>query len=103
MKNILSGQRIFRGLLIGFILFIWGYKIPDIYSSKEVLFCYTRDSYGNKALIKDNGAVYVDDIFVMEIPKNEWDTDKDVTVTVILEDENGNQKIKTMRLYEKKP
>lgn len=101
MIKILSGQRVFRGLLIGLSVFIWGFKIPNLFGSTETLFCYTRDSYGNKALIKDNGAVFVEDIFVMEIPKNEWN--ENVKVTVILEDDNGNQKIKTIRLYETKP
>ncbi|MBQ8041493.1 MAG: hypothetical protein IJ274_16780 [Lachnospiraceae bacterium] len=103
MRKILSGQIVIRGLLIALTVFIWGIKIPGQFYSREVLFCYTRDMYGNKALIKDDGAVFVEDIFVMEIPLDIRNQDENITVTVILEDESGNRKTKKVRLYEKKP
>ena len=103
MKKFFSKQRILRVFLLGFGIFIWMIKIPSLVDTKEALFCYTRDEWGNKELIKDNGAVYVEDSFVMEIPKKEWSLTEDTTVTIILEDKNGNQKIKTIKLYEKEP
>lgn len=103
MKKFLSKQMVLRSLLIGCSIFIWGVKVPAQLGSKDSLFCYTRDALGNKALIKDNGAVFVEDTFIMEIPKEEWTENEDAIITIILEDENGNQKMKTMRLYEKEP
>lgn len=103
MKKILSKQRIFRSLLICLCIFTWGIQIPGQSGSRETLFCYTRDAFGNKALVKENGAVFVEDIFIMEIPKEEFAYSEDTKITIILEDKEGNQKIKTMRLYEKKP
>ena len=99
MRKILSGQIVIRGLLIALVFIIWGIKIQGL--KMESLFCYTRDVYGNKALIKDNGEVFVKDVFVMEIPMDVWDTDENVTITVILEDEKGNRKMKKMYLHEK--
>jgi len=101
MKKIRSGQIYLRILLIGLAVFIWGYKMPMSLEKVESLFCYIRDDRGNKALIRDNGAVFVEDIFVMEIPKKSWAEKENVTITVILEDEEGNRKIKKIRLYEK--
>ena len=101
MKKILSRQIYLRILLIGLTIFIWGYKMPMQYESVESLFCYMRDVNGNKALIRDNGAVFVEDIFVMEIPKKSWDGNENVTITVILEDQEGNRKMKKIRLYGK--
>ena len=101
MKKILSGQMCLRGLLIGLVLFIWGYEVPEHMNSDETLFCYMRDVNGNKALIRENGTVFVEDIFVMEIPKKSWDGNENVTITVILEDQEGNRKMKKIRLYEK--
>ena len=103
MKKILSGQMCLRGLLIGLVLFIWGYEVPEHMNSDETLFCYMRDVNGNKALIRENGTVFVEDIFVMEIPKKSWDENENVTITVILEDEEGKRKTKKVRLFEKKP
>ena len=102
MKKILSGQICLRILLIGLAVFIWGYKLPSQFEKVSTLFCYMRDVNGNKALIRDNGAVFVEDIFVMEIPKKSWEENENVTLTVILEDEDGNRKIKKIRLFEKK-
>lgn len=102
MKKILSEQRVLRILLIGLAIFIWGFKVPVHINEGESLFCYMRDLNGNKALIRDNGAVFVEDIFIMEIPKKSWDGNENVTITVILEDEEGNRKMKKIRLYEKK-
>lgn len=103
MQKFLSKQIIMRGFLIGFGIFLWGVKIPAQSGSRDTLFCYTRDAKGNKALIKDNGTVFVEDTFIMEIPKEEWTENKDTTITIILEDSGGNQKRKTIRLYEKEP
>lgn len=103
MKKILSGQMWLRGLLIGLVLFIWGYEVPEHKNESEPLFCYMRDINGNKALIRDNGTVFVEDIFVMEIPKKSWDGNENVTVTVVLEDEKGKCKTKKIRLYGKEP
>lgn len=103
MKKILSGQMILRILLVALGIFIWVFKVPQQFNKRESLFCYMRDINGNKALIQDNGAVFVEDIFVMEIPRKSWDENENVTVTVILEDEDGNRKMKKIRLYEKKP
>lgn len=102
MKKILSGQRGLRGLLAGLCIAIWSLAIRGQSVTKDSLFCYTRDDYGNKALIRENGAVFVEDIFIMEIPKEEWEKNENVSLTVILEDESGNQKIKKIRLCEKK-
>lgn len=102
MKKILSGQIVLRGLLIVLEILIWGYGICGQSDRKDTLFCYTRDSYGNKALIRDNGVVFVEDIFVMEIPSQSWDGNDNVSVTVILEDEEGNQKTKKIWLCGKK-
>ena len=103
MKKILSGQRILRGLLIALIFFMLVIKDEKQSENAETLFCYTRDGCGNKALIKDNGAVCVEDVFVMEIPSGEWNCNGSVTLTVIVEDQEGNRKTKKLRLYEKKP
>lgn len=103
MKKILSGQIVLRILLIGLAIFIWGFKIPGQFNRGEALFCYMRDINGNKALIRDNGAVFVEDIFVMEIPKKSWDGKENVTITVILEDEEGKRKTKKIRLYGEEP
>lgn len=103
MRKSLSGQIWIKGLLIALALFVWCIKVPERYEGKNTLFCYTRDEYGNKALIKDDGTVYVEDIFVMEIPSDAWDFKENVTVTVIVEDEDGNRRSKKIRLNEKKP
>lgn len=103
MRKFLSGQIWIRGLLIALTLFVWCIKVPERYKEKDTLFCYTRDCNGNKALIKDDGTVYVEDIFVMEIPAVAWDFKETVTVTIIVEDEEGNRKTKQIRLNEKEP
>lgn len=103
MKKFYSKQIILRSFLAGLGVFVWGIKIFTGLSSSEVLFCYTRDVRGNKTLIKDNGDVFVEDIFVMEIPKDEWKDNENTTVTIILEDEAGNRKTKTIELHERKP
>ncbi len=103
MRKVLSGQIWIRGLLIALTLFVWCIKVPEGYKGKETLFCYTRDGNGNKELIKDDGMVYVEDTFVMEIPADEWNFKESVTVTVIVEDKEGNRKTKKIRLNEKRP
>lgn len=103
MKKFLSKQKIIRSFLIGLGVFVWGIKIPAGLNDSESLFCYTRDAWGHKTLVKDNGEVFVEDIFVMEIPKEAWKNDKNVTVTIILEDEDGQRKTKTIRIHESKP
>lgn len=103
MKKFLSKQRIIRSLLFGLGIFIWGIKIPNGLRTSESLFCYTRDALGNKALVKDYGEVFVEDIFVMEIPKEAWKEHENATVTIILEDEAGNRKTKTIKLHERNP
>ena len=103
MRKILSGQIVLRILLIVLGIFIWGFIVPEQFNRGESLFCYMRDVNGNKALIQDNGAVFVEDIFVMEIPRISWKENENVTVTVILEDEEGNRKMKKIRLYEMEP
>ena len=97
-----SKQKIVRSVLIGITLFIWGIWIPGQIGDVVTLFCYTRDEKGNKALVKDNGVVYVEDIFIMEIPVDEIDKTGESTITVIMEDELGNQKKKTIRLCQKR-
>ncbi len=103
MRKSQSGQIWIRGLLIALALFVWCIKVPERFEKKEQLFCYIRDVHGNKALIKDDGTVYVEDTFVMEIPANAWDFKESVTVTVIVEDEEGNRRTKKIRLNEKEP
>ena len=68
MLKPVSKQKIIRSMLIGICLFIWGIWIPSCIGDVVTLFCYTRDEMGNKALVKDNGVVYVEDTFIMEIP-----------------------------------
>ncbi len=101
MKEFLSKHGRKRVLLACTGLFLWLVVIPFRGNYAEPLFCYTRDAFGNKALMKDEGVVYVEDVFVVEIPKEEWDGSGENTVTVILEDENGRIKTKTLKLYEK--
>ena len=98
MKKFLSKQKIARGLLAGLSFFIWGFLVPTGLNGSETLFCYTRDASGNKALVRDFGEVYVEDVFVMEIPSKEWEDNESATVTIILEDEDGNRKVKTIEL-----
>ena len=45
--------------------------------------------------------VYVEDVFIMEIPVEDLVLDGDSTITVIMEDETGNQKKKTIKLCPK--
>ena len=103
MKKHSSGQLGIRGFLIALALFVWCIKIPEIFQKNETLFCYTRDSYGNKALMRDDGTVYVKDTFIMEIPTEAWKLKEGVILTVILEDEDGNRQSKRIRLNEIKP
>ncbi len=103
MRRNSSGQLGIRGLLIALALFVWCIKIPEIIHNNDTLFCYTRDGYGNKALIRNDGTVYVEDTFIMEIPTESWKLKESVTLTVIMEDEDGNKKTKRIRLNEIKP
>lgn len=103
MKKFLSKQKIVRSFLIGLGICVWGIKIPAGLRGSESLFCYTRDAWGHKTLVRDNGEVFVEDIFVMEIPKEAWKDNENATVTIILEDEAGNRKIKTIILHESNP
>lgn len=102
MVKPVSKQKIIRSMLIGICLFIWGIWIPSQIGDVVTLFCYTRDEMGNKALVKDNGVVYVEDTFIMEIPADEMDKSGESTITVIMEDEMGNRKKKTIRLCQKR-
>lgn len=103
MKKIFSKQKILRSFLSGLGVWVWGIQISAGLSGSEALFCYTRDAWGNKTLIRNNGEVYVEDIFVMEIPKDEWMDNENTTITIILEDEAGNRKTKTIKLHKKDP
>lgn len=98
MREFFSKQRIVRGLFAGLSILIWGFIIPSGLNDGEALFCYTRDARGNKTLVRDYGEVFVEDIFVMEIPSKEWKNNENTTVTIILEDQDGNKKIKTVEL-----
>ena len=96
MKKNLSGQSLFRGLLVTFVIFLWGILIPKKELQVDSLFCYTRDSYGNKALMKDDGIVEVEDVFILEIPlKKKEDS---LTFTVIMEDEKGRKEVKCIEV-----
>lgn len=101
MFKFISKQKIARSILIVLAVFIWESAIYVNSGSKATLFCYTRDELGNKALVKDNGIFYVEDTFIMEIPKEEFKESGNSTITVIMEDESGNQKRKVIRLYPK--
>ena len=103
MKNILSKQRVIRSFLIGLCIFIWGIKVPALLGNSTPLFCYTRDEWGNKTLVKENGAVVVEDTFIMEIPKKEWSENSSTTITITLEDEEGNRKARTIKILKKEP
>ena len=99
MKKNLSGQSLFRGLLVTFVIFLWGILIPKKELQVDSLFCYTRDSYGNKALMKDDGIVEVEDVFILEIPlKKKEDS---LTFTVIMEDEKGRKEVKCIEVIPK--
>lgn len=98
MKKFLSKQKTVRVLLAGLGILIWGLIIPSGLNGSEALFCYTRDARGNKTLVRDYGEVFVEDIFVMEIPSKEWEDNENTTVTIILEDQDGNRKMKTIEL-----
>lgn len=99
MKKNLSGQSLFRGLLVTFVIFLWGILIPKKELQVDSLFCYTRDSYGNKALMKDDGIVEVEDVFILEIPlKMKEDS---LTFTVIMEDEKGRKEVKCIEVIPK--
>ena len=103
MSKFISKQNILRSILTGISFWIWGMIIPAGATSYEPLFFYMRDEVGNKALIRNNGLVYVEDVFVIEIPTDEILANGDSTITVIMEDEYGNKKSKTVRLCSKNP
>ena len=101
MKKNLSGQSLFRGLLVTFVIFLWGILIPKKELQVDSLFCYTRDSYGNKALMKDDGRVEVEDVFILEIPLEKKQGEDSLTLTVIMEDEKGRKEVKCIEVIPK--
>lgn len=101
MKKLISKQKVLRSLLLGLGIYIWFILVPGQMGEVSSLFCYTRDEAGNKTLVRDFGTVYVEDVFIMEIPVEDLVLDGDSTITVIMEDETGNQKKKTIKLCPK--